>query len=373
MSDEAIHKLTMPKWGMSMQEGKIAAWLVAEGDEVGPGSEVVEVETDKIVSGVEPSESGVLRRQVAKEGDVIPVSGLIGIIADDAVADAEIDAFVEDFQANFTPEVSSGESGGPSPTSVDVNGKSIRYLVRGEGGEPAILIHGFGGDLNNWLFNHSDLAENRAIYALDLPGHGGSSKEIGDGGLSELADLIVAFMDSVGLDKSHLVGHSLGGAIALELALRNPARTLSLTLLASAGLGEEIDGQYVEGFIASERRRDLKPHLQKLFADPSLVNRRLIDDVLKFKRIDGVSPALRKLADQFCSGGKQSVVHRDRLAEISVPVQVIWGAKDQILPVSHAEGLPDRIAVRVFPDAGHMAQMEAASEVNQTIDAFWAN
>ena len=370
MSASPIHKVTMPKWGLSMTEGKVAAWLVEEGAGVSPGVEVVEIETEKIAGGLEVTESGVLR-QVAQLGETVPVAGLLGVIADAQVPAAEIETFVAEFQVSFVPPEADEETAGPTPETVEVEGRTLRYLRRGEGGDAAILIHGFGGDLNNWLFNHEALAGNRAVYALDLPGHGGSSKQVGEGTLGEFTKYLRGFMDAVGVEKAHLAGHSMGGAVALDFALAHPDRALSLALIASAGLGVEIDGDYIEGFITAGRRRDIKPHLEKLFADSGLVGRQLIDDILKYKRLDGVDSALRAIADQFFPQGKQAAVLGDRLGELSIPVQVIWGSEDRILPASHAEGLPANVKIQIISGSGHMVQMEAAAEVNRAIVDFW--
>ena len=365
---ESIRALTMPKWGLSMKEGTVAAWLMNEGDEISAGDEVLDVETEKISSAVEAPEGGILRRLVAEEGETLSVGAILGVLADADASDDEIDAFVAEFQANYVPPADDEDDAGAATETVDVGGRNIRYLLRGEDGVPVILVHGFGGDLNNWLFNHEALAAKRAVYALDLPGHGASAKDVGGGGVADLAVVVNDFMAALGIDKAHLVGHSLGGAIILKLALDNSDKVASLTLIGSAGLGSEIDGDYLAGFIAAERRKDLKPHVEKLFSDPALVTRQLINDLLAFKRIDGVQESLETIFAAFAPGGRQALVLRDDIGGISVPVLAVWGAGDQIVPASHAEGLPENVRVEVMPGQGHMVQMEAASEVNRLID-----
>ncbi len=364
---EDIRSICMPKWGLSMREGTVSGWLVEEGDSIAPGDEIIDIETEKIANAVEAIDSGVLRRCVAEAGEVLPVGALLGVLADGSVADSDIEAFVADFQANFVPpEDDEEEDSGPATQTVDVAGRAIRYLTRGEGGTPVILIHGFGGDLNNWLFNHEALAASRAVHALDLPGHGSSSKDVGDGSVGFLADIVVGFADALGIDRVHLVGHSMGGAISLAIARSAPQRVASITLIGSAGLGSEIDGDYLDGFIAAERRKDLKPHVEKLFSDPALVTRQIVNDLLAFKRIDGVTDALGTIRDAFAPGGGQAEVMRDVAG--SVPTLVVWGSDDRIIPAAHADGLPGGVSSTVLDGQGHMVQMEAAADVNRLID-----
>jgi pyruvate dehydrogenase E2 component (dihydrolipoamide acetyltransferase) len=287
----------------------------------------------------------------------------------------EIDAFISRFQEEFAVEAAeAADAAGPEPQFADAGGRRLRYLVMGEsrGGEgeaPLVLIHGFGGDLNNWQFNQPALSESRTVYALDLPGHGGSTKQGVQGGIPELAEAVRDFLNVTGIQRAHLTGHSMGGAVALHLAAEEPARVVSVTLVCSAGLGSEINTDYIEGFIAADRRKEFKPVLEMLFADPSLVSRDMVEELLKYKRLDGVGQALRAIADTAFAGGRQSHVLADRLDQIKVPVQAIWGVEDRIIPSSHASVIPERHR-HVLGGAGHMVHMEKAGEVNRLISDF---
>ncbi len=366
-----IRAVTMPKWGLAMTEGKVAAWAVQEGEAVGPGTELVDIETSKITNALEADADGVLRRVCAAEGDTLPVGALLGVIAPASMPDADIQAFVDGFVVEVD-EDAGAEDAAAEPETVTVDGRTIRYLRMGQDGPAVLLIHGFGGDLNNWMFNQPALAERHATYAIDLPGHGGSSKEVGDGSVEAMAAAVGGLMAALGLERAHLVGHSLGGAVALALALGQPDRVASLTLVCSAGLGEEIAADYVDGFIAASRRKDIKPVAQMLFADPSLVSRDMLEDILRYKRLDGVDAALRTIAGRVFADGRQAWSGRARLDELAVPVQAVWGAQDRIVPPAHGDGLPERIGVRVIDGTGHMVHMEAAQEVNRLIEAIVA-
>ena len=164
-----------------------------------------------------------------------------------------------------------------------------------------------------WMFNQAELAEDRPVYAIDLPGHGGSSKDVGDGSTRDLAKAVTDFMDAKGISSAHLVGHSLGGAVATLIASKSPERVAALTLIAPGGLGPEIAQDFIEGFIAETRARKLKPVIEMLTADPKLVTDDMVEDVLKFKRLDGATAALRKIADANFVGGEQRGSLRDRL------------------------------------------------------------
>jgi pyruvate dehydrogenase E2 component (dihydrolipoamide acetyltransferase) len=372
MSD-AIKPVVMPKWGLAMQEGMVARWLVEVGAKIAAGDEILDIETSKIANVFESPVTGPLRRRLVGEGETVPVGALLGVVADSSVSDAELDAFVARFQEEFATHAAEAAETGPVPTTIEAGGRRLRYLEMGAGeGPPVVFIHGFGGDLYSWQFNQEALAEGHITYALDLPGHGGSTKDLGSGHVhvGALAAAVIDFMDAKAIAKAHLVGHSLGGAVALDLALNHPERVASATLVCSAALGPEINMAYIDGFMQAKRRKQLQPVLEMLVADPATVSRDMIEDVLKYKRLDGVEAALNRIADDTFAGGRQALELSGRLGELTVPVQVIWGKEDRILPVSHAEGLPASVPVTVLDHAGHMVHMEKAAEVNQKLRAF---
>ena len=367
MSDKRITAIVMPKWGLSMSEGKLASWLMKDGDKVKVGDQILEVETDKIAGAVEASDAGILRRRIGLEDTIYPIKTLIGVVADADVADSDIDEFVSSY---VVPAAEEGEEeAGPRYEFADTAAGRLRYTRRGTADNIVLLIHGFGGDLDNWLFNADALAEVATVYALDLPGHGQSAKSLGDPTVSGLAKAVTSFMDAVKIDKAHLVGHSLGGAIAMEIARTSKNRVSSLNLLSTAGLGPDINMDYIDGFVSSASRRDLKPVLENLFADGSLVSRQMVDDLLKYKRLDGVGDALAALKNGVFAGGRQVASLSDALKSSGVPTLVIWGAQDKIIPAQHAKAASGA-KVEIIEGAGHMVQMEQAGKVNGLIKAM---
>jgi pyruvate dehydrogenase E2 component (dihydrolipoamide acetyltransferase) len=370
---DAIKAIVMPKWGLAMQEGMVAKWLVEQGAEIRSGEEILDIETSKIANVYESPVEGPLRRQLVGEGETVPVGALLGVVADPSVSDADLDAYIAKFQEEFAAHAAEAGADAPEPETLEAGGRRLRYLALGEGeGAPIVFLHGFGGDLNNWQYNQEALAQSHATYALDLPGHGGSSKDLGSGGadVGAMAGTVLDFLDAKKIAKAHLVGHSLGGAVALDLALNHSERVTSATLICAAGLGLEINMDYIDGFMQAKRRKQLQPLLEMLVADPAMISREMIEDVLKFKRLDGVETALNRIIHDSFAGDQQALELTGRLSELTVPVQVIWGRQDRIIPASHAEGLPASVPVHVFDDAGHMVHMEKAAEVNQLIEAL---
>lgn len=126
-----IYKVTIPKLGMTMEEGTLVRWLVDVGAQVESGNEVAEVETDKIANAVEASQSGVFRRKVANEGDVLPVGFLIGVLADASVSEEEIDAFIAAESKAFAP-VDAAEEAQAAGTEEKVSKSAAQPVLEGD-------------------------------------------------------------------------------------------------------------------------------------------------------------------------------------------------------------------------------------------------
>ena len=365
-----ITAITMPKWGLTMTEGKVIGWLKQPGDKIVAGDELLEIETSKITNVFEAPEAGVLRRVVAPEGTSLPIGGLLAIVAPDSVSDSDIESFVSGFKA---PEPAAAETAADAagPRDIDAGGKRLRVLDVGSGDPPVVFIHGFGADLNGWMFTQPALAERRRTIALDLPGHGGSTKTLDKAidGAAFAADIDRA-LATLGIERVHLVGHSMGGAIALHFAHWQPDRVASLTLLAPAGFGPEINAGFIDGFVKAQRRREMQEVLALLVHDPAPVSRQMVEDLLRYKRLDGVQAALEAIAAEWFPNGVQREGIGELAAHLPMPVQLIWGRDDRIIPVAQGEALATRLPLHILEAAGHLPHMEKAAEVNRLIAEF---
>ena len=367
-----ISAVTMPKWGMTMTEGTVTRWRVAQGQALGAGADLVEIETSKIANVVAWGGEGVLRRIVVGAGAAAPVGAVLAIIAAPDVGDAEIDVFLAS-HAGAAGDDAPLDNETASARMIAAGSHRLNVLSAGAGVlTPIIFIHGFGGDLNSWLFNQPALCGDRAAHAFDLPGHGQSSASYGKGSARALSEAVFALMDGLAAPRAHLVGHSLGGAIALLMALARPERVASVTGVAPGGLGPELNRAFIDGFIAANGRKPMQEALGLLFARPEAVTRAMVEEALHYKRQDGATEALMSIAAaNFTPDGQKSGL-RDLLPDIKSPVQIIWGRQDKIIPPRQAEGLPSNVVTALLDDAGHMPHMERAADVNRLTAAFVA-
>ncbi|MFI4948929.1 MAG: alpha/beta fold hydrolase, partial [Alphaproteobacteria bacterium] len=123
----------------------------------------------------------------------------------------------------------------------------------------------------------------------------------------------------------------------------------------------------IDGFVKAERRREAQEVLRLLVHDPELVSRAMVEDVLRYKRLDGVAAALSAIAAEWFPNGAQRAGWADAVATLPMPAQIIWGRDDRIIPVAQGEALAGIVPVHILDSAGHLPHMEKAAEVNRLI------
>jgi len=264
----------------------------------------------------------------------------------------------------------------------DVDGVTIHYRDEGAG-SPVVLIHGFAGNTFSWRNAIPPLAETHRVIALDLPGWGYSdrSPEI-DFSHEGHAALVVRFLDSLGLEKVVLIGHSMGGGVAQRVAAAHPERVSHLVLVASVDASEPPD---------SARRRSLpapmfaaidtatrskrlmyaagRRSLRQITSNPECSNDEAVEGYMAPLLIPGTVAALRKMT---ASVGSDPLVD---LAQISVPTMVVTGVNDTVVRtpvgVRLAAGIPGACLVEI-PNAGHLLAEEQPEVFLRELETFLA-
>ena len=265
-----------------------------------------------------------------------------------------------------------------SPTSIVVNGRRTRVRVEGDATEPPIvLLHGIGRSLEDWEPQHFRLTDYRTI-ALDMPGFGFSNRPSGPMSLPVLAQAVVETLDVLGEQRpAHVMGNSLGGAVALQLLALQPQRVATLVLVSSGGFGSELHpivrltAVPVIGRLATRctTRASARIVERAIFADPSLVTRARIDHALEIARQPDTGAVVHETARLLSTGRGIRPEWRNKLiAEASKhprPTLVVWGERDRILPACHLEAarrLLPHARHHLFAGIGHMPQIESADE-----------
>ncbi|MEM9107566.1 MAG: alpha/beta fold hydrolase [Pseudomonadota bacterium] len=235
------------------------------------------------------------------------------------------------------------------------------------GGAPVVLLHGFGGNARVWADLQPALAPDRLTLAFDLPGHGRSLTAAGSERTGKMAGAVTQDLARRGFDRVHLVGHSMGGAVATLMALRTPRMIASMTLLAPGGFGPEINHRLLRRYANAEDRDALLAALENMFGWNCAIPEWLVDRILAERAqpgaIDGLNRLLDGMLKQRDSALGQGTFGRLDLAELSMPVSVLWGTQDRVLPTRQAHRLPPLFAAHVFEDTGHMLIEERGEAV----------
>lgn len=260
---------------------------------------------------------------------------------------------------------------------VDVGGIVTHCLIAGPVNAPhVVFVHGLGGSLATWSLNLPAFAAQFRICALDLVGAGSSAKPAIDYSVPALAGFLARFLDALGPDwqRVSIVGHSLGGAVALAFAGSYPGRVERLVLVDSAGLGPEID-RTVVGLMHSEPTlENQRAELARFFANPGLVQQALVEQLYQQRMQPGAQEAMVSTANAAFGDGQQRIDLHDTLERLHIPVLVIWGEADAVIPVAHAqEGKrASQSRLEVFAGSGHCPHIEHAGAFNQLVQSFLA-
>jgi pyruvate dehydrogenase E2 component (dihydrolipoamide acetyltransferase) len=239
------------------------------------------------------------------------------------------------------------------------------------GDVPLIFFHGFGAAAFVWADLQEDFADERLSLAYDLPGHGLSLDAEGIGGAGHMARAITADLARRGIDRVHLVGHSMGGAVATKIALRTPSVVASMTLLAPGAFGPEINHRLLHRFALATEHDALLAALENMYGWNSAVPERVVSGLVERRAVAGAPERLKTILGSIIverDGGLiQGMISRRDLATLSMPVKVLWGTQDRVLPTRQAHRLPPLFAAHVFEDTGHMLIDERAGETARLI------
>jgi pimeloyl-ACP methyl ester carboxylesterase len=271
--------------------------------------------------------------------------------------------------------------------SVRLHGREVAYVTGGEG-PTVLLIHGIGGDWRTWEPVLDGLARQHQVVAVDLPGHGGSGKGAGDYSLGALASALRDLGGALGLESATVVGHSLGGGVAMQFAYQFPERCDRLVLVSSGGLGPDV------GLVL---RLATLPGSELFLSLTAPVARSLMNLAASAGRALRLRPAydaefyartFAALADPDTRAAflatlrgvvgmsGQLVDARDRLylAE-HMPTLIVWGERDAVLPVDHGHAAQDAIpgsTLEIFPGAGHLPQLDDPRRFIDVVNGFIA-
>lgn len=410
------HQITLAGGaGEYMESATVVSWTVKIGAPVKAGDVVVVVETAKAATEIEAGRDGVLAAILAPEGAEVGIGAVLGRIADSLAADdlavaapqpvvAEPEAAILNApakatesgrrvsisplarrlarQAGLDPSGIAGTGPGGRIKSRDIE-RALRErtdaassvapiaavsspaMAKAGAAVPLVLLHGFGANAAAWNMVRPHL-DGRPVLTPELPGHG-REPALASPSLEALAEAVLGQIEASGARECDLVGHSLGGAVAAVLAANQSVRVRSLTLIAPAGLGPEVDGSFLAGFLSARTAESLAPWLERLAADPGKLPRGYAQAVLRERERFGVGMAQAEIAQRLFPDGTQAIRITDDLGRFAGPLKVIWGRGDRIIPQRHQDDLPGHVACHRLGGVGHMPYVEAAPLMAQLI------
>ena len=269
-------------------------------------------------------------------------------------------------------------------TRVEVDGSEVSVVDTGGDKPPLLWIHGLGGIWQNWLMNIPAFMETHRCVAIDLPGFGQSDLPEGEISITGLAGTVDRVCDHLGIENPVVIGNSMGGFVGAELALSFPTRVAKLVLVSAAGLSTEylareplLAGARI--FMALTARTGLRgspvakrPRLRRVALGtivryPERLSVPLTTELMAGANAPGFLAAFDALI---------GYSFRERLPQIEVPVLIVWGRNDMLVPVADAEMfehlIGDNAHSVIFEDTGHLAMVERPSRFNELLAGFIA-
>jgi pimeloyl-ACP methyl ester carboxylesterase len=273
--------------------------------------------------------------------------------------------------------------------TVQVGNATVAYTEAGSGDRTLVLIHGLGSYIPAWSKNLEALSSRYRVVAIDLPGYGKSSKQSFAYSMDFFAQVVEGVVRKLDLKRVTLVGHSMGGQIALTYALKYPTNVESLVLTSPAGLETFEDGEasWLANAVTPEYTCEASPetiyvrHVSQFYKPPKDAEFMVRDreEVVGGPDYDAWCVAI----DRSVSGMLDAPV-ADRLSDIRIPVLVLFGKNDELIPNPFLHGgSTERMAKKavakmpraelvVLPKAGHMAQFEQSEAWNAAVLKFLA-
>ncbi|TPI59313.1 acetoin dehydrogenase dihydrolipoyllysine-residue acetyltransferase subunit [Mesorhizobium sp. B3-1-7] len=393
-----------PKVSLETDAGTISRWLKEDGATVSQGEALFEIDNDKAAVEVEAPASGVVS-YVRNAGEDVQVGEVVAHIlqsgeqpeaAGKPIAKAAPMAvgangksqpaqqsssariiatplarrIAEQQQIDLRSVRGSGPKGriqkrdviqlpaaAPRPSPVAGDSPLNAVWLQKDGPGTLVALHGFASDHNAWRGLLAAGRPRARMLAVDLPGHGRSPRTV-PADLDAICAMVEQRMAAEGIDEATFIAHSFGAAVAARLASRGFVRINALLLISPAGLGPEIRHQFIKGFVAARQPSSILPWLHELVFDPGLISEAFVRSVVDQRKDDELSGALAGLAERYFCDGTQTLSIRPDLERLRIPVRIIFGMQDRIIPFAHCHSLPGRVGLHAFQQCGHMPYLE---------------
>lgn len=253
----------------------------------------------------------------------------------------------------------------PELRSTTVLGHTIKYYDVGSG-PPLLLIHGIGGDADEWAFCFEAFSKSHRVIAIDLLGFGRSDKPKIDYHIAVFVELINQFLRALKIERAAILGESLGGWIASSFALTFPERVDKLLLVDAAGVWGEIAALPIDLRVST--RAHLHEVFKLVFFDKRLATDGLVDMAYHLHLERGDGPTIDSIFR--CTEGERL---DDVIGRLNMPTLIVWGEQDEMIPVSVGRNLQKLIpgsTLEVISQCGHLPALEKPVEFVQRVLEF---